>query len=250
MSDTSAAPAEPANILFYWDPICPFAWITSRWVTKVVAQTDYTVDWRFIALRILNKDKDYATEFPPEYPRMHGAGLRMLRVAAAVRQAEGRQKMGELYTAYGESIWNVDATTAEGLSPMADVGEAHRIEEVLTSVGLTTNYASAADDESYDAELEAETEEALSHTGRDVGTPIIAFQPPDGPAFFGPVISRVPADADAVRLWDAVTTLATFPGFAELKRSLREMPQLQVLGSDTMESPPIQDWQGGSRRMS
>ena len=70
------------DIEFFWDPVCPFAWITSRWITKVSAQTGYKVDWRLISLRLLNKDKDYATAFPPNYERGHTAGLRMLRVAA------------------------------------------------------------------------------------------------------------------------------------------------------------------------
>ena len=88
---------------------------------------------------------------------------------------------------------------------------------------------------------------------RDVGTPIITFHPEHtGPAgqtmsFFGPVISRVPSDEDAVRLWDAVTTLATFPGFAELKRSLRERPQLNILGG-VSDAPVQEDWEGGHRR--
>lgn len=88
------------------------------------------------------------------------------------------------------------------------------------------------DDESLDAELRDETDEALALTGKDVGTPIIHFQPPDGVAFFGPVISRLPSEADAGQLWDHVVGLAGFPGFAELKRSLRERPQLGQLRGD------------------
>jgi len=97
-------------------------------------------------------------------------------------------------------------------------------------VGLPPDYATAADDPSWDSTLEEETELALSRTGRDVGTPIITFEPPDGVSFFGPVISRVPSAAEALPLWNAVLTLAKFPGFAELKRSLREAPQLRILG--------------------
>ena len=88
---------------------------------------------------------------------------------------------------------------------------------------------------------------ALARTGHDVGTPIITFHPPDGLSFFGPVISRVPKDEEAGELWDAVTKLAAFPGFAEMKRSLRERPQLNVLGG--VSAAPVQeDWQGGHRR--
>jgi hypothetical protein len=120
------------------------------------------------------------------------------------------------------------------------------VTEVLGAAGLPARFAAALDDASWDQLLEQETELALSRTGRDVGTPIITFEPPDGVSFFGPVISRVPSPADSVRLWDAVTTLATFPSFAEMKRSLREPPQLRILGM--ADEPAHEDWQGGHRR--
>ena len=90
MSDASTS---GYDIEFFWDPVCPFAWITSRWVEDVAAQTGMSVDWRFISLRLLNKAKDYATEFPPEYEQGHTAGLRFLRVAAAIRADLGRAPM-------------------------------------------------------------------------------------------------------------------------------------------------------------
>ena len=241
---TTAPPSDPGyDIEFFWDPVCPFAWITSRWVEKVAAQTDYKVDWRFISLRILNKDRDYATEFPPEYEHGHTAGLRMLRVAAAIRADLGRDPMAALVTAYGESYWD----KPKGSGMRSHLSTTEHAEEVLAAAGLPTDYAKALDDTSWDAMLEDETELALARTGRDVGTPIITFRPPDGLSFFGPVISRVPSDEDAVRLWDAVTTLAGFPGFAEMKRSLREVPQLNILGG-TSDAPQQEDWQGGHRR--
>ncbi len=233
------------DIEFFWDPVCPFAWITSRWVEKVAAQRDFSVDWRFISLRLLNKNKDYATEFPADYEHGHTAGLRMLRVAAAVRQAEGRQTLGPLVSAYGHSFWDRPA----GSGMRARLSTPDHVAEVLMAAGLSTDYVSALDDTSWDELLDGETELALSRTGRDVGTPIITFKPdtPDAISFFGPVISRVPSDDDAVRLWDAVTTLATFPGFAELKRSMREVPQLSILGGRS-DRPEQEDWQGGHRR--
>ena len=103
------------------------------------------------------------------------------------------------------------------------------------------------DDDSWDSVIEEETELALSRTGRDVGTPIITFQPPDGLSFFGPVISRVPTDEQAVPLWNAVIELAGFPGFAEMKRSLREAPQLNILGT-LSDAPVMEDWEAGSRK--
>lgn len=241
------APASEYDIEFFWDPICPFAWITSRWIVEVAAQTGMTVDWRFISLRLLNKDKDYDTEFPPGYEHGHTAGLRFLRVAAAVRAEFGRDAMGALVTAYGESYWNADHADRHAIRDrLSSVDHAR---EVLTAAGIDERFAAALDDTTWDTELDAETELALSRTGRDVGTPIITFNHDDGRAlsFFGPVISRVPDPDDAVRLWEAVTTLASFPGFAEMKRSLREVPQLRITGQLT-EEPEFEDWLGGHRR--
>jgi len=230
------------DIEFFFDPVCPFAWITSRWIVKVQAQTDYKVDWRFISLRVLNKDKNYATDFPPDYEHGHTAGLRMLRSAAAVRSDLGADPIGALYTEVSGSVFDAEPNDAYRL----EFGSTEMIASALERAGLPRTYASAADDTSWDETIENETELALSRTGREVGTPIITFRPPDGVSFFGPVISRVPDDADAVPLWNAVTTLAAYPGFAELKRSLRERPQLRVLG-ELSDSPEYEDWQGGAR---
>ena len=230
------------DIEFFWDPVCPFAWITSRWIEKVSAQTGYKVDWRFISLRLLNKEKNYETDFPPNYDHFHTSGLRMLRVAAKVRSELGREHMGRLYTGYGQAYWEQE----KGSGMRRKLGTIDHISEVLEALSLPTEFAAAADDTSWDAELEAETELGLSRTGRDVGTPIITFEPPDGLSFFGPVISRVPSDEEAVELWNAVITLAKFPGFAEMKRSLREVPQLRILGS-LSETPEQEDWKGGHR---
>ncbi len=244
-SQTAASPEAGYDIEFFWDPVCPFSWITSRWIEKVAAQRSFSVDWRFISLRLINKDKDYATEFPPEYEEGHTAGLRMLRVAAAIREQEGRDALGPVVAAYGRSFWD----KPQGSGMRARLSTPEHVAEVLTAAGISTDYVSALDDASWDDQLDAEGELALTRTGRDVGTPIITFRPDTAEAmsFFGPVISRVPSDADAVRLWDAVTTLATFPGFAELKRSMREVPQLTILGG-VSDAPQQEDWQGGHRR--
>lgn len=217
---------ERYDIEFYWDPICPFAWITSRWITKVAAQRRFRVDWRFISLRFLNEHRDYA-EFPANYMTLHTMGQRMLRVAAAVRAERGRDPMGPLYTAFGESIWHRHRT--EGVDAFHGIAEPAHLRASLERVGLETMFADAADDEDHDAELRDEVVTALSRTGPGVGTPVVVFEPPDGMAFFGPVISRIPDDADALRLWDAVLTLGQWPGFAEIKRGMREVPQLPLL---------------------
>lgn len=156
--------------------------------------------------------------------------------------------MGSLYTAISSTIFDQpppeDPTTKRG-----SWGTAEHVTPILASLGLDPDFAHALDDPSFDAVIEAETEEALSRAGRDVGTPILAFQPPDGPAFFGPVISRLPSSADAVRIWDAVITLAGLDGFAEMKRSLRERPQLRSFGVEPGSAGTVEDWHGGSRRL-
>ena len=236
-----------ADINFYFDPVCPFAWMTSKWVRLVMAQREYAVDWRFISLRLVNSDVDYDAHFPPEYEAGHTAGLRLLRVAAKTRATVGREAVGPLYAAMGRKIFDSDA--GDDLAARENRGTRAFVEPVLADVGLDAALADALDDPSLDAEIGAETDEALALTGKDVGTPIIHFQPPTGVAFFGPVISRLPSDADAVRLWDHVVGLASFPGFAELKRSLRERPQLRGLGVDSDEAGVQEDWHGGSRRL-
>ena len=92
------------DVEFFWDPVCPWAWLTSRWVVEVAGQRDLRVDWRFISLRLLNADKDYERDFAPGYVAGHTSGLKLLRVAAAVRAGEGRDAMGDLYTRFGGDI--------------------------------------------------------------------------------------------------------------------------------------------------
>ncbi len=231
-----------ADINFYFDPACPFAWMTSKWVRTVVAQRDYRVDWRFISLRLINATVDYDSHFPAGYDDGHTAGLRLLRLAARVRAEHGRDLIGPLYAAIGARVFD----TAPGRGP--ETGSRAFVEPVLAELDLPADLAEAVDDPSFDAELRRETDEALALTGKDVGTPIIHFQPPTGVAFFGPVISRLPDDADAGRLWDHVVGLAGFAGFAELKRSLRERPQLASFGVAADQVGMEEDWHGGSRR--
>ncbi|WP_228389068.1 mycothiol-dependent nitroreductase Rv2466c family protein [Cumulibacter manganitolerans] len=238
-----------ANLSFYFDPVCPFAWMTSKWVRTVAAQRDYDVDWRFISLRLINAGVDYDSHFPPEYEAGHTAGLRLLRVAAAARATAGREAVGPLYAALGKRIFDSEPITAKPGADGLDVrGTAAFLAPALSEAGLPPSLADALDDDSLDAALRAETDEALALTGKDVGTPIIHVDPPDGVAFFGPVISRLPSEQDAVELWEHVLGLARFPGFAELKRSLRERPQLRGLGVRADESGKVEDWHGGSRR--
>src|SRR5680860_164992 len=96
-----------ADLHFYFDPVCPFAWMTSKWVRLVMAERDYTVDWRFISLRQVNAEVDYHSHFPPQYEAGHTAGLRLLRVAAAARARCGRDCVGPLYAAMGKRLFDI-----------------------------------------------------------------------------------------------------------------------------------------------
>jgi hypothetical protein len=202
---------------FFFDPVCPWAWITSRWAVEVSEQRELEINWRFLSLWLLNADKDYATDFPPGYTEGHTRGLRLLRIAAAARESAGNEAVGRLYAELGGRIHREGA----GLMQLAEDG----VQQAIAAAGLPPELAAAQDDERFDAVVAGETKLAIDRAGPDVGTPVLTFAPPDGPSFFGPVISRVPRGAEAVELWDAVERLARFPGFAELKRALREPPQ-------------------------
>ena len=224
----AAGPKSAADLAFYFDPVCPFCWMTSKWVRMVAAQREYRVDWRFISLRLVNAHIDYAAHFPPEYEAGHTAGLRLLRVAARTRAEHGPDAVGRLYLALGTG----SSTPSSSRTPRTSTarGDAGVRGPVLAEAGLPAELADALDDPAWDAAVQAETDEALALTGKDVGTPILQFGPPDGPAFFGPVISRLPARGRGRGAVGPRRRPRPFPGFAELKRSLRELPQLRALG--------------------
>lgn len=239
----------PTSIRFYFDPVCPFCWLTSKWVRMVQAERDLAVDWRFISLRLINSHIDYDTHFPPEYEAGHTAGLRLLRVAAAVRADHGSQALDRLQAALGAHIFDTaPGDIADETKHRERRGTREFVEPILLDAGLPASLADALEEDSLDAEIRADGDAALELTGRDVGTPIIHFDPPEGTAFFGPVISRLPEKETAVELWDHVVGLARFPGFAELKRSLRERPQLVGFGVPEGTIGKEEDWHGGSRR--
>ncbi|MGI8678964.1 MAG: hypothetical protein ACR2LX_09805 [Jatrophihabitans sp.] len=236
-----------ADLHFYFDPVCPFAWMTSKWVRMVADQRDYSVEWRFISLRLINSSVDYDDHFPPGYDAGHTAGLRLLRLAAKARADHGQAVIGPLYAALGARIF--DGEQSQELDGAAR-GTSTFVAPILRELGLPADLLDVLDSTALDAELQAETDQALALTGKDVGTPIIHFRPPTGVAFFGPVISRLPSEEEAAPLWDNVLGLASFPGFAELKRSLRERPQLRSFGVDADVVGTQEDWHAGSRRTS
>ena len=225
--------------------------MTSKWLRMVQDQRDLTVEWRFISLRLVNSEVDYDAHFPPEYEAGHTAGLRLLRVAARARAEHGRAVIDQWQHALGVAIFDTppDPDDRSGERALRERrGTREFVEPILAEAGLPLELADALDDEGWDDEIRRETDEALSLTGKDVGTPIIHFEPPDGVAFFGPVISRLPSEEQAGELWDHVIGLARFPGFAELKRSLRELPQVAAFGVDADTVGVEEDWHAGSRR--
>lgn len=223
---------------FFFDPICPFCWVTSRWVVGVQGQRDLDVTWRPLSLALLNEGISYSERMQasPEYPDSHRRGLEMLRVVHAAREAHGPEVVGDLYTALGELVWDADAPEGDDFGAvMHEMARVRDLRPALERVGLPTDLADAAGDEARDDDLRAETREAVERCGGGVGTPILSFTPDgsptdeqgdagSGPALFGPVIDSVPDADDALRLWDAVETLARWPGFAELKRTARSFP--------------------------
>lgn len=203
------------DLEFFFDPVCPWAWITSRWALEAARELEAEITWSPICLAILNEHKDYDA-LPAGYRARHQTGKNLLRVIEAVKEAEGEHRVIELYTMFGREIHTGDKARVTADWEDGNPG-------YLESVGLEA-YISAARDASIDEALRASTDEALTRTGRDVGTPIITFDPPDGPSFFGPVMSEIPRGERAVELWHAVRTIAEYPGMAELKRSIREKP--------------------------
>jgi 2-hydroxychromene-2-carboxylate isomerase len=214
-----------ADVELFFDPVCPFCWVTSKWLRQVQRLSDVTVEWRFISLAVLNDRPGAYDDKPALYPAVHGLGRRLLRVAAAARDAHGSEAIGPLYRAMGEALWERGGQDVEEFDDVLAVqARGIDVEAALAAAGLPTGLAAAQDDARWDPVLERETKEALSRVGDDVGTPILSFSPPDGPAFFGPVISNPPSDDEALRYWEALTTLARMDGFAEVKRTLRSMP--------------------------
>lgn len=209
-------PGGPYDVEYFFDPGCPFAWQTSVWMRRVAELRDIRVGWRFISLHHINQ----GNERPPAMVEAHLRGLRYHRICAAARERFGNEAVGALYRAYGERYWYLEAS-GDWLERTATAVAAIDVAEILESLGLPADLAEAADDESWDAVIVAESDEAFRRTGDGVGTPIVTYDPPHGNSLFGPVISSVPDDETALRFYDALRTFVDFPAFSELKRTAR-----------------------------
>lgn len=191
---------------FWFDPICPFAYATSRWIIEVQKVRDIDVKWNVMSLGVLNEEKDGAPAAE------EGGSSRWIAARTATAVAETTpEKVGEFYTAVGNEIH---------LNENKDFEDASR--KALAEIGLDESLVERAKTDAFDQAMRASHTEGISQVGQDVGTPVVAFA---GTAFFGPVITRVPTGEEAGKLFDASVALAEYPYFYELKRSRSERPQ-------------------------
>jgi predicted DsbA family dithiol-disulfide isomerase len=198
-------PEAKDSVEFYWDAVCPWCWITSRWMMDVSQQKAIQVNWKFFSLKIINEGRD----MPERFRTSHAIGLRTLRVAAAVRQDYGNEAVGKLYTVMG----------ARRHHDQQDIGTPEAMQDILRICGLPTTLAAAADDESWDKVIREDMEQAKAKAGDGVGVPLIVLDGGAGPGFFGPVLSPAPTGKAAVDMWDAMIAAGRTPGFYEFKRT-------------------------------
>ncbi|SER82284.1 DSBA-like thioredoxin domain-containing protein [Streptomyces sp. yr375] len=213
--------SEKTPVDFWFDPLCPWAWMTSRWVLEVEKVRDIEVRWHIMSLAVLNENK--LDELPEQYREMLAVkAWQPVRVVTAAWQLHGAEVLGPLYTALGTRIHN----NGEGPTVEAIAG-------ALKDVGLPASlieYAEQSDFE-FDAQLRASHKEGIEKVGQDVGTPVIAVPGADGEqiAFFGPVVTPTPKGDEAARLWDGTLAVASVPGFYEIKRTRTQGPDFSNL---------------------
>jgi 2-hydroxychromene-2-carboxylate isomerase len=198
-----------SEIDFWFDPICPWAWITSRWVLEVEQVRDVTTRWHVMSLSMLNEGRDLS----PDYKESMRRAIGPVRICTAARIEYGEEIVLPLYTALGTRFHN-----------RHEPRELDTVKAALADAGLPESLVEAADSEKYDDALRASHDDGMNRVGLEVGTPVIAV---GDTAFFGPVVTPIPRGEAAGRLWDGVLLVANTDGFFELKRTRDRKPSFE-----------------------
>jgi 2-hydroxychromene-2-carboxylate isomerase len=194
------------SVTFWFDPSCPWAWVTSRWVDEVASLRGFEVTWKVMSLAVLNEDQVVPDEYQAFFPR----ALKYTRLVQAAEELHGQKTVKALYDALGTRIHPGGNSNPDEVIPAA-----------LAEAGLPAEFAAWADSERYDAQMRASHFDGMDRVGQDVGTPVIAV---NDVAFFGPVISPAPMGEAALALWDGVVAVAGYDGFFEMKRTRTRGP--------------------------